>query len=95
MSRTSPGPPGSSRTPARELGRPLTSIVNDGGASTLVRQDLARRPTLLRNKKLVIWEFAERDIRHGTEGWQIVPLARSAGAKSPMMPSLATVARLK
>jgi hypothetical protein len=27
------------------------------------------------NKKLVIWEFAERDIRYGTEGWQIVPLA--------------------
>ena len=62
---------------ARELGQPLTSIVNDGGASTLVRQELARRPTLLLNKRLVIWEFAERDIRYGTEGWQIVPLARS------------------
>ncbi len=61
---------------ARELGQPLTSIVNDGGGSTLVRQDLARRPALLMNKKLVIWEFAERDIRYGTEGWQIVPLAR-------------------
>ena len=61
---------------ARELGQPLTSIVNDGGASTLVRQELARRPTLLLNKRLVIWEFAERDIRYGTEGWQIVPLAR-------------------
>ena len=33
--------------------------------------------TLLLNKRLVIWEFAERDIRFGTEGWQIVPLARS------------------
>jgi SGNH hydrolase-like domain, acetyltransferase AlgX len=62
---------------ARELGQPLTSIVNDGGASTLVRQELARRPTLLLNKILVIWEFAERDIRYGTEGWQIVPLALS------------------
>ncbi len=62
---------------ARELGQPLTSIVNDGGASTLVRQELARRPTLLLNKKMVIWEFAEREIRYGTEGWQIVPLARS------------------
>ncbi len=63
---------------ARELGRPLTSIVNDGGASTLVRQSLARRPALLKNKKLVIWEFAEREIRFGTEGWKIVPLVRSA-----------------
>ncbi|MGP0062592.1 MAG: alginate O-acetyltransferase AlgX-related protein [Isosphaeraceae bacterium] len=62
---------------AQELGQPLTSIVNDGGASTLVRQTLARRPTLLMNKKLVIWEFAERDIRYGIEGWQIIPLARA------------------
>jgi hypothetical protein len=62
---------------ARELRHPLTSIVNDGGASTLVRQELARRPTLLKNKSLVIWEFAERDIRYGTEGWKIVPLAPS------------------
>jgi hypothetical protein len=61
---------------ARELGQPLTAVVNDGGASTLVRQALARRPTLLSNKRLVIWEFAERDIRYGAEGWQIVPLAR-------------------
>ncbi len=62
---------------ARELGQPLTSIVNDGGASTMVRQELARRPTLLLNKRLVIWEFAERDIRYGTEGWRIVPLPGS------------------
>ena len=61
---------------ARELGQPLTAIVNDGGASTLARQELARRPTLLMNKTLVIWEFAERDIRFGTEGWRVVPLAR-------------------
>ena len=59
---------------ARELGQPLTAIVNDGGASTLVRRELARRPTLLLNKRLVIWEFAEREIRYGTEGWRIVPL---------------------
>ncbi len=63
---------------ARELGQPLAAIVNDGGASTLVRQALARRPTLLKNKRLVIWEFAEREIRYGAEGWRIVPLDRSA-----------------
>lgn len=59
---------------ARELGRPLASIVNDGGASTLVRQELSRKPALLANKKVVIWEFVERDIRFGTEGWQNIPL---------------------
>jgi hypothetical protein len=72
-----PGAAGFIAHVARALGQPLTSIVNDGGASTLVRQVLARRPALLINKKLVIWEFAERAIRPGTEGWQIVPLARS------------------
>ncbi len=75
-----PGAAGFIAHVARELGQPLTSIVNDGGASTLVRQSLAHRPTLLLNKRLVIWEFAERDIRYGTEGWQIVPLDRSKTA---------------
>jgi len=59
---------------AHELRQPVTSIVNDGGASTLVRQELSRRPTWLANKKVVIWEFVERDIRLGTEGWQHIPL---------------------
>jgi hypothetical protein len=61
---------------ARELGQPMASIVNDGGASTLVRQDLNRRARLLLNKRIVIWEFVERDIRDGTEGWKVVPLPR-------------------
>jgi hypothetical protein len=74
--RDDPGAAGFIAHVARELGQPLTAIVNDGGASTLVRQELAHRPMLLVNKRLVIWEFAERDIRFGTEGWQIVPLAR-------------------
>jgi len=73
-SRDEPGSAGFIEHLACELGFPLTSIVNDGGASTLVRQELSRKPALLRNKKLVIWEFVERDIRFGTEGWQQVPL---------------------
>jgi hypothetical protein len=59
---------------ARELKMPLTSIVNDGGASTLVRQELSRKPHLLQNKKVVIWEFVERDLRFGTDGWQRVAI---------------------
>lgn len=59
---------------AYELKQPLASIVSDGGASTLVRQELARRPELLQNKKLLVWEFVDRDIRFGTEGWQKVSL---------------------
>jgi len=59
---------------AMALSRPLVSIVNDGGASTLVRQELCRRSALLANVKVVVWEFVERDICLGTEGWQAVEL---------------------
>jgi len=63
---------------AHALQMPLASIVNDGGASTLVRQQLYRKPQLLAGKKVVIWEFVERDIRFGTEGWQDVPLPKAS-----------------
>ena len=59
---------------AFELHTPLTSIVNDGGASTLVRQELARSPELLKGKRLVIWTFAERDLRFGMKGWAKIAL---------------------
>jgi hypothetical protein len=68
---------------ARELKRPLSTIINDGGASTLVRQQLYQRPQLLAGKKLVIWEFVERDIAFGTEGWQRIPLPDVPGQETP------------
>lgn len=66
---------------AQQLGMPMASIVNDGGASTLVRQELSRRPALLDGKKLVIWEFVERDIRFGTDGWKSVPLGGTSAER--------------
>ncbi len=72
-SQDEPGTAGFVEHLAYELGSAVTSIVNDGGASTLVRQQLSRNPNLLANKKVVVWQFVERDIRFGTEGWQIVP----------------------
>ncbi len=63
---------------AYELQTPLTSIVNDGGASTLVREQLARHIELLRGKKVVIWEFIERDVRFGMKGWAKVALEPDA-----------------
>jgi SGNH hydrolase-like domain, acetyltransferase AlgX len=69
---------------AKELKQPLASLVNDGGASTLVRQELYRRPALLTNKQVVIWEFVERDLRLGTEGWQRVPMSALAGQPRPI-----------
>lgn len=59
---------------AGALGMPVAAIVNDGGASSLVRKQLARRPELLDGKRLVIYQFAERDIRFGLEGWPRVDL---------------------
>ena len=59
---------------AYELGAPVASIVNDGGASTLVREQLARRVQMLEGKKVVVWEFVERDVRFGMKGWRLVAL---------------------
>jgi hypothetical protein len=72
--RDEPGSGGFVAHLAYNLGFGITSIINDGGASTLVRQQLASRPALLKGKKVVIWEFVERDIRFGTEGWQVIRL---------------------
>lgn len=67
---------------SKELRRPVASLVDDGGASTLVRQELQQRPAWLANKQVVIWEFVERDIGLGVQGWREVPLpaARTAPA---------------
>jgi len=59
---------------AFELGQPVASIVSDGGASTLVREKLARSAEVLHGKKLVVWEFVERDLRFGAKGWQDISL---------------------
>jgi hypothetical protein len=59
---------------ACELQRPVCSIISDGGASTLVREKLARKKGVLKGKKLLIWEFVERDLRFGAEGWKDIKL---------------------
>jgi hypothetical protein len=63
---------------ARELKQPMMSIVNDGGGSTLVREELSARPMFLKDKKVVIWEFVERDIGIGTKGWRRISLPTPA-----------------
>jgi hypothetical protein len=59
---------------AKEMKQPLMSLVNDGGGSTLVREELSGRPIFLKNKKVVIWEFVERDIGLGIKGWKRIDL---------------------
>jgi hypothetical protein len=70
----SPGSSGIIAHVAYKLNKPLASIVNDGGASTVVRQRLSRRGDLLEGKKLVVWAFVERDLRFGSKGWQLEDL---------------------
>ena len=53
---------------------PLDFIVSDGGASTDVRKSLSANPEILEGKKVVVWEFVERDIRLGKTGWLDVAL---------------------
>ena len=57
---------------AKNISRPVSSIVSDGGASTLVREKLARKAGVLKGKNLLIWEFVERDLRFGAEGWKTI-----------------------
>lgn len=69
---------------AKELKQPMMSVVNDGGGSTLVREELCARPLFLKNKKVVVWEFVERDIGLGIKGWRSTPLPPSVVPKLPV-----------
>jgi alginate O-acetyltransferase complex protein AlgJ len=67
---------------ARELNLRLTSVIFDAGGATLLREALVRRPELLDGKKIVIWEFAERDIRFVPQGWEHVEIKPPAQTQS-------------
>ena len=47
-----------------------------GGGATLVRQELARHPERLRGVKVLVWEFAERDLLAAETEWAKVELPR-------------------
>jgi hypothetical protein len=69
--------PGSAGLPsllAEALGAPVDYILADGGAATDVRRKLSVYGEILENKKVVIWEFTERDVGLGRRGWEDVPL---------------------
>ena len=72
--RQLPGTAGFISQLALQLHSPVDAIVSDGGASTDVRRKLSTHPEILEGKKVVIWEFVERDIPLGAAGWLDVPL---------------------
>jgi hypothetical protein len=76
--------PGSAGFPAhlaRELAAAVDTIVSDGGAATEVRQRLSVNPEILEGKRVVIWEFVERELASGAAGWEDVSLPRRLEAK--------------
>jgi hypothetical protein len=74
--RALPGSAGFISHLALALHSPVDAIVSDGGAGTDVRRKLSTNPEILEGKKVVVWEFVERDIALGSQGWQNVDLPR-------------------
>ena len=61
---------------ALRLGQSIDMIIkNDGGVNT-ARASLARRPDGLSGKKLVIWQFAARDLVVSNGDWQRIKITR-------------------
>ncbi|MCL4177828.1 MAG: hypothetical protein KJ072_08780 [Verrucomicrobia bacterium] len=75
--RLYPGSAGLVAHLTRVLARPVDAIVSDGGATTDVRRRLSVNPEILEGKRVVVWEFVERDLGQGE--WAEVPLPRELG----------------
>jgi len=72
--RLLPGSAGFASLLAEALGASVDYILADGGAATDVRRKLSVYGEILENKKVVVWEFTERDVGLGRRGWEDVPL---------------------
>jgi hypothetical protein len=81
-----PGSAGFIAQLALRLHVPVDSIVSDGGSSTDVRRKLSTNPEILEGKKVVIWEFVERDLALGRHEWEEVPLPASLEASLESVP---------
>jgi hypothetical protein len=74
--RLLPGSAGFISHLALALKSPVDAIVSDGGAATDVRRKLSTNPEILEGKQVVVWEFVERDIALGAQGWEDVALPK-------------------
>jgi hypothetical protein len=74
--RLLPGSAGFISHLALALKSPVDAIVSDGGAGTDVRRKLSTNPEILEGKRVVVWEFVERDIALGAQGWEEVVLPK-------------------
>ena len=77
---------------SRFLGRPIDVIARNGSGASVTRAELARRPDPLGGKKVVIWEFAIREL--ACESWKIIPIQAKAPAAPPVADELVVQAEL-
>lgn len=56
------------------LGVGVQVIAINGGGATAVRESLAQKPAMLRDKRVVVWACSARDLVDGTVSWEPVPL---------------------
>ena len=67
---------------ALRLGRPVDIIaLNDGGVN-VARANLARRPDPLAGKRVVVWQFAARDLVVKSGEWQVIEIGARREAES-------------
>lgn len=58
---------------ARALGRDIDVIARNGAGASATRLELARRPQPLAGKKVIIWQFAARELAVGN--WRVLPMS--------------------
>jgi hypothetical protein len=59
---------------ARELGRPIDALVENGQSATVLRQKLANRKDPLKGKRVLVWEVAMHELCKSN--WKVVPIAQ-------------------
>ena len=71
------------------LQKPLDVIAINAGGASAARQQLARSPEHLDHKKLVIYEFAMRELSSGD--WKVIPLPEVRETAPRPLPSVTSV----
>jgi len=69
---------------SRFLGREVDAIALNGSGASGTRRELAHRPAPLTGKRVVVWQFAARDLVVGN--WEVVPLPPSPAGGKPVAP---------
>ena len=62
---------------ARRLGRDLDVIAINGSGASGTRAELARQPARLLGKRVVVWQFSQRDL--AVSEWNPIPIAVPTG----------------